>query len=251
MKKLLGFLNRNPEVVFFIGVFILWTAIMCNENRKEGGDFNWHDVKVEANGMILDLFVFGILVTVYNALRARKEKIERLKEELEDYQDWHEKEARFRIVGIVKRLVKEGIKKINLRKCYLVEASFGKIDLSESHFDMAILTDANFYNSVLVSSTFRAATLNGCIFHGTDLTDADFSNADLIGTKFSKGTNLTKAKFKDSLVLKTISYLLVEYEEYPLKSDVWFRQLEMAEVIGWEEIENKYYVDKNGTLQLK
>jgi len=251
MKNALQFLRKNPEINFFIWAFILWTALMCNENAKEGGDFKWHDLKVEANGMIFDLFVFGILVTTYNAIRARKEKIERLKEELEDYQDWHEKEARFRIVGIIKRLVKEGIKKIDLRKCFLVEASFGKIDLSGSHFDMAILTDANFYHSVLVSSTFKAATLNGCIFHGTDLTDADFSNADLRGTKFSKGTNLTKAKFKDSIVLKTKSYLLVEYEEYPLKSDVWFRELEKAEVIGWEEIENKYYVDKNGTLQLK
>ena len=252
MKKVLQFLPKNPEIIFFICAFILWTALMCNENSKEGGDFSWHDIKVEANGMVFDLFVFGILVTVYNAIRARKEKVERYKEEIDDFREWPGNEAKFRVMGLIRRLVREGEKKLNLQNCYLEGVSFGDWKLTETHFDMATLSEAKFYQTKLIGSTFQETKLKNAKFYGVDLTSADFSGADLEGVDFSN-SNLSNVNFEGAIVwpLGVYSTNPSSQKQYPYGSDDWFRKLETDGVVGLNEIENKYYVDEFGILRVK
>jgi hypothetical protein len=252
MKKVFGFLRKNPEIIFFICAFILWTAFMCNENSKEGGDFSWHDLKVEANGMIFDLFVFGILLSIYEALREKKEKIERLHEEIDDYREWPEKEAKFRLMGSVRRLIREGENKLNLRNCYLEETRFADWNLSNTHFDMANLLQAKFYQTVLIGSTFQEANLKNAAFYNVDLTGANFSGADLEGVDFSN-VNLSNVTLEGAIVWPLSIHIIedIGQKAYPFGSDDWFRKLETDGVIGWQEIENKYYVDQYGILRLK
>lgn len=274
MKKALQFLRKNPEIIFFICVFLSWTAFMCNENAKEGGDFSWHDLKVEANGMIFDLFVFGILVTAYNAFRARKEKIERLKEEIDDYRGWNEKEAMYRIVGAIKRLNNEGVTNIDLRNCFLSEANLPiRFDLSgvsftEADFSEALnsletflrknvprgktwqlnLNEAKFYKAnlsgaILTGSILTMAEFMGANLSGADLMDADLSGAHLMDTDLS-GAELNGANFsRANLTRAKLSGASVPID--------WFKKLEQWDVIGREEIIEKYLLDENRKLQLK
>lgn len=172
MKKVLAFLYKNPEIIFFICAFILWTGLMCWSNSKEGGDFSWHDLKVEANGMIFDLFVFGILVTIYNAVRARKEKIERLQEEIDDYRWWQEKEAMYRILGAIRRLNKEGVSRIELQHCTLSGAHLLGVNLTGATFSLTVL-------------------------NRTDFTGADLSTANFVGA-----FNLSSATLKEAFVMQ-------------------------------------------------
>lgn len=65
---------------------------------------NWTDVLVEAHGLLFDVILFGIVLSIFNKIKSKKENILRLQEELEDYRYWDEKEAVYRIIGIIKRL---------------------------------------------------------------------------------------------------------------------------------------------------
>jgi uncharacterized protein YjbI with pentapeptide repeats len=224
MRSLINFLKRNPEVSFFISAFILWTVLMCNENSKEGGDFSWHDIKVEANGMIFDLFVFGVLVSIYNGFRADKDKIERLKEEIDDYRGWDEKEAMYRIIGIIKRLNKLGVSKIDLRKCFLhnadlIEANLQKADLSEAKLQGAnfqranlnevemsetILDGANLQQVDFYKANLKAAQLQGANLRLATLNEADLWGADLTSAKLQmancQGTSFRSAKLWNTIL---------------------------------------------------
>lgn len=225
---------------------------MCVLNSKDGANFQWHDILVEANGMFFDLLVFGILLSIYEALREKKEKIVRLHEEIDDYREWPENEAKFRLMGSVRRLIKEGEKKLNLRNCYLEGTRFADWNLSKTHFDMAILLEAKFYQTVLIGSTFQEAKLTNASFYSVDLTGANFSGADLEGVNFSK-TNLSNVNLEGAIVWPPHYISLEESAKkpYPYGSDDWFRKLEKDGVTGFEEIETKYYVDEHGILRLK
>jgi len=233
MKNALQFLRKNPEIHFFIFAFIVWTAFMCYENAKEGGDFSWHDLKVEANGMIFDLFVFGILVTTYNAIRARKEKTERLMEEIDDYRGWDEKEAMYRIVGAVKRLNKAGITSISLYSCFLEGANLAGANLAGANLEGAILRGADLAGADLRGADLRGADLTGASLRRADLTGADLTMADLTEA-FLSGANFTRATLRWAIVGKD-----------------WFEKLKKWEVIGREEIIEKYQIGEKGKLQLK
>jgi Pentapeptide repeats (9 copies) len=249
--KVYNFLIAKPARFFFLAA-ILWGGLMCVFNSKDGANFQWHDILVEANGMFFDLLVFGILLSIYEALREKKEKIERLHEEIDDYREWPEKEAKFRLMGSVRRLIKEGEKKLNLRNCYLEDTSFADWNLSKTHFDMSNLLQAKFYQTILIGSTFQEAKLKNAAFYSADLTGADFSGADLEGVNFSKA-NLSNVTLEGAIVWPIHIYILEEIGQktYPFGSKDWFRKLETDGVIGWEEIENKYYVDEFGILRLK
>lgn len=258
MKASLQFLRKNPEIIFFICLLILWTAIMCNENAKEGGDFRWHDIKVEANGMIFDLFVFGVLVSIYNALRASKEKTERLKEEIDDYRGWNEKEAMYRIVGAVKRLNKLGVSRIILTDCFLsgahlsgerlTTAEISRADLSEAHLSGADLRKAhllwaNLSGADLTKANLSEAHLFEANLSGADLSGANLTKAYLVKANFS-GANLTGADLTEAKLGWT------NFSGAKVSQD-WFEKLEEWKIEGREEIIEKYLIDKNGILRLK
>ena len=117
---------------------------------------------------------------------------------------------------------------------------------------MANLPDAKFYQTVLIGSTFEKAELKNAEFYSVDLTGADFSGADLEGVNFSRA-NLSNVNLEGAIVWPPHIYILEENgrKTYPFGSDDWFRKLETDGVIGWEGIENKYYVDEFGILRLK
>jgi len=215
MKKATAFLRKSSEIIFFIFAFILWTAFMCYVNAQEGGDFKWHDLKVEANGMIFDLFVFGILVTIYNAIRARKEKIERLKEEIDDYRGWDEKEAMYRIVGTVKRLIREGYHEINLENCYLSDAYLPDIDLHSAILSKANLKGSNLTGANLSGANLSKTNLKGANLTGANLSGANLSNADLTGANLSK-TDLTNADLSRAIMSEFVNDYYDTNEAYEM-----------------------------------
>lgn len=120
--RIASYLTQSPTRFFFAAAiaafFVLW---FVNAYRDPDG-FSWHDVIVESHGVLFDLLVFGILLSIYEGLRNKKDKIERLKEEIDDFRAWDEKEATFRIVGSIKRLNSFGISNVNLKYCFLKNA---------------------------------------------------------------------------------------------------------------------------------
>mgnify|MGYP003377749158 CR=1 FL=1 len=179
------------------------------------------DLLVEAHGLFYDLIVFGIILTLYERTRSKKERIERLREEINDYLGWDEKEATYRIVGNIKRLNKEGVNEIYLKGAYLSRASLFLADLSGAD---------------LLGASLLLADLSGADLSGADLSGADLQGADLQGANLSK-TIIAINK------LDTINS--------------WINSLKEKNVIGAEEISAKYEIyterdkDNNTLYRLK
>lgn len=189
---------------FFLVAALLWGGFMCFLNYKDGADFSWHDLLVEANGMVFDLLVFGVLLSIYEALREKRDKIERLHEEIDDYRGWDEKEATYRIVGAVRRLRKLGVSSFDLSCCFLQEVNLHWENLQEIDFYGANLQRAN-----LKKADLRKANLSYASLEGANLEEANLEGANLRSAKFQKanfqkanlsGTDIVAAHLEEAIL---------------------------------------------------
>jgi uncharacterized protein YjbI with pentapeptide repeats len=175
----IDYLTAKPSR-FFLLAALIWGGIMCFLNYKDGESFAWHDLLVEANGMVFDLIVFGVLLSTYEALKEKRERIERLHEEIADFRGWDEKEAMFRIVGAIKRLNHLKVSQIDLNDCFLQKAK---------------LKGAKFTKANLENADLQAASLNTANFEEANLQYANLSEAILLGVNF-KYANLSWANLQ-------------------------------------------------------
>lgn len=252
MKKVIDFITARPARFFLVAAFF-WGVLMCFLNSKDGANFQWHDILVEANGMLFDLLVFGILLSVYEALREKREKIERLHEEIDDYREWDEKEAMYRIVGAVKRLNKLGVTNIDLSDCFLQNANLQAVrlqgsNLRNTNLQGAKLQESNLSNTLLSGANFNNTILFGADFKNAFIDDANFQNATLLGLNSNSKMfkNLFKEEYsfemhKGASNAKSTPYILqltnLEGACVPKK---WFELLEEWNVRGREVIMKKY-----------
>ncbi|MEO5572892.1 MAG: hypothetical protein ABIR48_00165 [Gammaproteobacteria bacterium] len=57
---------------------------------------NWPDVRLEAHGLVMDIFVFGILILAFNKARETRNLKRHYHEEIEDFRDWKSDEEKYR-----------------------------------------------------------------------------------------------------------------------------------------------------------
>lgn len=265
--RIASFLTQSPSRFFFVAAvvafFILW---FVNAYRDPNG-FSWHDVIVESHGVLFDLLVFGILLSLYETLREKQ----RLLEEIHDYRGWDEKEAMYRITGAIRRLNKLKVSKIDLGNCYLRGADLRGVDLRGANLPRADLEGADlsliesnppkfFYDaqkfrfkimgksSNLQNANLQNANLQNVIFtdanlQGADLTYANLQGADLSYANLQEG-NLQEANLQEANLQEA------NLQEATVPHD-WFQSLEIWQVTGRLAIIEKYYIDENNRLQLK
>lgn len=210
-------LNR-PAIFFLLMAIIAFCLLLYFDKLDE--NFSWHDLLVEAHGMLYDLIVFGIILAIYDSLKNRNEKITRYKEELEDYRGWKGEEARFRVNGLIRRcnnlnftnldisnlyLVGSSLTNANLKKAKANGVDFSESILSETIFDYSSLVSAKFNNTKLDDVSFRNCDLTWAKFKNPEINRTSFDNSKLVGVEFSnirfpfiasfKNSNLKRAKF--------------------------------------------------------
>ncbi|CAC9977005.1 pentapeptide repeat-containing protein [Flavobacterium panici] len=192
-------------------------------------DFKIHDILVEFHGLLFDLLILGILLTIYESITSRLETIKRYQEELNDYKFWKTEEAMYRTRGLIKRLVDLNVKELDLSHCYLAtdkslsqykemqKWQFSGTNLYDSLFILANMSNCNFYISNLEESSFVSVNLTDCRFGG----------ANLINTKFEK-CNFHNAQFDGAIV----------------GSEFWFDEMERNQNINFGEIREKYNLNE-------
>lgn len=215
MERLVTFFTLHPAR-FFLFAAILWMALMGVLNAKFA--IQWSDIIIEANGMAFDLLVFGILLSLYEVFRENRDRIGQLADEIDDFRKWDEKEAMYRIVGVVKRLNRAGISKIDLNRCFL--------------------QDANLQGAILWKADLSFANLQNADLTGAKLQSARMYKADLRGAK------LEYANFIDAVIWET------DFLGATVGKD-WFDKLEKWGNTAVYEIKEKYRIDENGVIQLK
>ena len=54
---------------------------------------SYKDIAVEFHGMVFDIILFGLVLTFYEWMTDRRDKINRYREEIDDYLGWESDEA--------------------------------------------------------------------------------------------------------------------------------------------------------------
>jgi uncharacterized protein YjbI with pentapeptide repeats len=202
--------------------------------------------------------IFGFIISLYEILKGKSDEIKRLEEEIDDYIEWREPEAVYRNLGAIKRLLNLQMdrSKIILRGCYLDGANLRGLDLHDIDLAGAILTNANMQRVNFQGAFLCGADLKSAFLNGANLQGADLQNADLSGVRLSQDIkikiipNSTDEKPWTSDFKKTIlsgAFL----EGAKVNSSDWINSLREWDVIGYEEIADRYLIDENLELQLK
>lgn len=260
IHKIVAFTMKAPALFFLFAAIIAFFVLLYVNKFKDPEGFNEHDVIVELHGVLFDLIVFGILLSIYEAIRSKNEKVERLKEELDDYRGWQEPEATYRVVGIIKRLNKLGINiDIDLKYCYLKNAPFIEPELFSANLEAANLQGARFLKGFLIGANFKGANLEDAVFLDTNLMGADFEGANLKSIVTSLATNFQLVNLKganlEDVQMKHLNLLKVDLTGANLKGAYvgkgWFENLEKWEVIGIKQIKEKYEISDWGFVSEK
>ena len=186
-----------------IGFLVFWLSIIC-WGGISGYKTNFTNILGNMNATIFDLIVLGLLVSCLNARQERKRNIQRWNEEINDFRGWDDKEAMYRNVGNIRRLLRNKEDKLKLENCYLKGA-----DLKDANFFKANLSKAILNNANLSSADLRGADLRGA-----DLSKADLSGANLFGADISEA-NLYCARFNKSN-LKGIDFTRANVNKFAL-----------------------------------
>lgn len=200
-------------VIVLFGIDMIWV---------KGGLSNPEFVEnllVEAHGVLGDLVIFGVILTIYDTYRntqeekKRKEierevKIERLIEEIDDYKGWFADEAKFRIIGNIKRLHRiDSLNLLILENCYLKNCRLNLMNFKLCVFSNSDLSNSNFDGTKFYNCNFKGTSLSNCFF-GLYMEDLEeysqllfkhnnFENTNLQGAVFS-GINFSNTNFIDA-----------------------------------------------------
>jgi hypothetical protein len=129
-------------------------------------DYFFDDILSHVIGLLFDVIIVIFLFALINTVSEKRQRIERYKEEIEDFREWNNEEASFRLRGLIKRINKEKVSRLNL-----VKANLSKRELINANLQKADLSEAN---------------LTGAYLFWASLTGANLSEANLSGANLSK-----------------------------------------------------------------
>jgi hypothetical protein len=196
---------RDSEIAVSCLVFVFIGSLLVWLNYKFGISFS--DIQVEAHGLLMDVVVFGILILWINKVRDWHNLRLRYHEESDDFRDWKSDEAKYRILGSIKRLVRLGERRIDVNRAYLSgihlenfsfeDANFNCTDLSEAYISGCSFKRVDFTGASFAKATIRCSSFYGCKLDSTNffdviLYDVDFAGSDL--AHFDQSNNLDKAR---------------------------------------------------------
>jgi uncharacterized protein YjbI with pentapeptide repeats len=133
------------------------------------------NILAEAHGVLFDIFIFGILIVIYDKLIIeRRRKVEKYNEEIDNYRRWEEPEAAHRIANLTKKLSKLGVTEIDLSDCYLAGMNLGGINLRKANLRSSILR-----GTYLKFADLQGADLSYANLEESQISDAAFAGANL------------------------------------------------------------------------
>ncbi len=157
-------------------------------------------ILIEAYGLLFNIILFGIIITIIFNRQRRINRINYYKEEIDDYRGWESTMASHRLAGLLRRLSKLNAKFINADFCYLEKSQLSNVTLQGS-FKQINFQDANLYASDL-KGDFYESNFSGANLERANLSKSNFINSNLSDANLSKanlnGTWLVSANLKDA-----------------------------------------------------
>jgi len=191
-------------LIFLISIFwsLIRTTILPNHTV---GIYNvnfWEAVIVEAHGLLLDIFVIGIILFGINLKNEAKERVVKLSTEIDDLRGKNDNVSQNSIFKNVKELQRLGINKLNLWNCYLEGSDLSQLNCPNSlffkvHFRGTRLPASNFFKADFSSADLRETVLFKCDFEESSLQNADLGCASVFRTNFCKA-NICGARLQNT-----------------------------------------------------
>lgn len=201
------------------------------------------DILVEFHGLVFDLIVFGIILTLYESFKnqieeqnkadkERNEKIQKFYDDIDDYRYWHEPESAHKIVGTIRRLNKLGVANFDLKNCFLRKGLLQDLDLSNSFLGGADLQD----------TPCRLTNFSGSYLAHADFTNSFLGGANLEGCLLGY-VNFTYDNKKYEIQLENTVMYGVKLNNAKVARKDWFKTLKNKKIEGLEELIEKYEID--------
>ena len=171
----------NPLIFYLaIGGLVLLVIVALDLIFRPNGI----DILVEFHGLFFDLIVFGVILTIYDAWKQKRERVSNLLDQLDDFWDWKTDEGILRKVGIIKRLVETNYALPRMTAIYLAGADFFNMEFDRLIFQNSKLESSKFnwaklHDSFFSSSNFKNSNFEHCIFYKSTIAASDFENANL------------------------------------------------------------------------
>ena len=189
-------------------VALLIIAIWLDYKYKMfGSDENIANIISGLNGIIFNFVLFGIILKVYERNKDKKDRIENLQDELDDYKYWEGEESTYRRIGIINRLILAGVKEINLKRHTFKQGKFIDINLNELKFDNIRFYSCKFQRGT-IDKDIRSCKFNQCVISGlkfensiltiTDFNECQLDNVEFNSVKFS-WTDFEKCQVRNSV----------------------------------------------------
>lgn len=213
-------------ILFLVGLVVIWFLDLINAISF------YHEIILASHGIVLDLLVLGIVLTLYEHFTERKNKIERYKEEIDDLRFWRSEEAMFRINGIVKRLNKLGVKELDLSHCHFKNFPTFK-DMAYWKFQCSSFINSHFFSIKLNGTNFYDSNIENSHFIHSDLTDCDFSLCILENVAF------------EQCVMNN-----VDFTNAYIENNNWFFVLENNENVGIDLLKQRFKIS-TATIEVK
>lgn len=192
---------------------IIWLDLF-NSNSENFLD-NRNNILVEAHGLVFDLLLLGVVLSIYEQARIKREerkmRIIKYLEELENYRGMTNETAAYSVANLVRRLKREGLKDIDysllhlgrcskeiieevVRKKY-IPASLENLNLAEANLEAAELPKANLKEANLRHTNLKKAFLIGANLQEANLQEVNLQEAELSEVNLQKA-NLLKANLQ-------------------------------------------------------
>lgn len=215
---------EKPVLTTFL-VFLLIASVVFNVSFpyyfKMDEEF-YQNLLAEFHGTLVDILVIGILILWLNKIGEKKVRISSYLDEIEDFREWRSEEAKYRIVGNIRRLNRDKVyslpinnldlnditlKYINLRSSKVNYSNFSNSNFIEINFAHSKMHQTKFKNTYLNKCNFRNALMSGSFlpyakiiktsFEYAYLFMANFEETDIMDVSFY-GADLTFADFKNA-----------------------------------------------------
>lgn len=171
------------EPVKFPGIFLLVlsiTLVILGFNYAFWTDMS-KGIFIEAVGAAMDILIFGILLAFASFLGEKRREIRRQQDVIDDFKKWNSDEARYRIAGAVRRLIRLNRTSINFSGIELCDFSFPGHDIK------------NIAGSIFYDGTWGTLGSQDKVH----LERVDFMNTDCRNVIFSKFNPFSGFNFGD------------------------------------------------------
>ncbi len=192
IDRIKSFIAAKPKSSLFIGVAIAILIVLgiTDYFLMSPETYDVYDILVESHGLFFDLIVFGIILSIYEEWRNRKEQLQRCLDELN-----HLKFSKIKNVG-----QKAVVVAMKMQKLKAKEIDLSAFSIKEYHIhDLGQMSNWRFGHLQRFSitiSTVSNTSFSGIVLNNVTFISCKFVNCSFALSKFENVTFLS-CTFKD------------------------------------------------------